>query len=69
MYIGCIVIGMWIVRGIESNGRELWKYEYFELKRFWGLIKDFVENIYIVGNYSYNIYMLSSVGYVLKIFV
>lgn len=65
MYIGCIVIGMWIVRGIESNGWELWKYEYFELKRFWGLIKDFVENIYIVGNFSNNIYMFSSVGYVL----
>lgn len=68
MYIGRTVTGMRIVRGIESNGRELWQYEHSELKRPWGLTKDFVENIYIAGNFSNNIHMLSSAGYALKIF-
>lgn len=68
MYIGRTVTGMRIVRAIESNGRELWKYEHSELKRPWGLTKDFVENIYIAGNFSNNIHMLSSAGYALKIF-
>lgn len=68
VYIGRTVTGMRIVRGIESNGRELWKYEHSELKRPWGLTKDFVENIYIAGNFSNNIHMLSSAGYALKIF-
>lgn len=67
--IGRTVTGMRIVRAIESNGRELWKYEHSELIRPFGLTKDFVENIYIAGNYSHNIHMLSSAGYALKIFV
>lgn len=69
IYIGRTAMNsMRTVRAIDSNGRELWKYEHSELKRPWGLTKDFVENIYITGYSSNNIHMLSSAGYALKIF-
>lgn len=67
IYIGRLN-GLRTVRAIDGNGRELWKYEHSELKRPWGLTKDFVENIYITGYSSNNIHMLSSTGYALKIF-
>lgn len=59
---------MLTVIAVDGHGQELWKYEHSELKRPWGLTKDFVENIYIAGNFSNNIHMLSSAGYALKIF-